>query len=90
MTPLEKAERAKQLLSDPVMNAAFQDIRMQLVGKLEQVPFGDMDTQHEIALMLQLLKRLREQLLTYQQEIVVDKAKKKHDSFIERVRERLA
>jgi predicted metal-dependent HD superfamily phosphohydrolase len=90
MTPLERADRAKQLLEDAVLQAAFHDIRMQLVAKLEQVPFGDIDTQHEIALTLQLLKRLREQLALYANEVAVDKAKKKHESFVTRMRERLA
>lgn len=89
MTPLEKAERARQVLEDPVFNAAFQDIRMQLVVKLESVPFGDLDTQHEIALMLQLLKRLKDQLGTYGNELAVDKARKKQDSFMAKIRERL-
>jgi hypothetical protein len=88
MTPNEKAEHAKQVLGDPVMKAAFEDIRMSLVSKLEFTPISDVETQHEIALMLQLLKRLREQLQSYVSAQSVDIAKQKQDSFIEKMRER--
>jgi hypothetical protein len=89
MTPLEKAERARELLSDPVMKAVFQDIRMEIVDKLESVPMGDIDTQHESALMLQLLKRLQSQLQKYSGDLAVEKHRQKQDSFIQRVRESL-
>jgi hypothetical protein len=46
MTPLERADRAKQLLSDPLLKEAFSDIRMRLVGQLEQTVLSDVETQH--------------------------------------------
>jgi hypothetical protein len=88
MTPNEKAERAKEVLGDPVMKQAFDDIRMALVSQLEFTPMSDIDTQHEVALMLQLLKRLRGQLQSYVSAQSVDKAKIRQDSFIEKMRER--
>jgi len=90
MTPSEKAERSRQLLADPVLVEAFGDIRMALVARLEAAGVSDTELQHEIALMLQLLKRLRTQLETYCQDEIVEKHRKKHDSFIERMRERIA
>ena len=88
MTPIDRAERAKALLEDMVLKGAFEDIKTQLVSNLESLPISDHETQHEIALMLQLLKRIRSQLQTYLNEAAIDKAKAKQDSFIEKMRER--
>jgi hypothetical protein len=89
MTPIEKAERARELLSDPVMRAVFSDIRMQIVENLESVPMSDIDTQHESALMLQLLKRLQAQLQKYGGDVAIEKHRQNQDSFIKRMRESL-
>jgi len=86
MTPLERATRARQLLADEVLRDALSDIRMSLVSQLESVPIGDIDTQHEIALTMQLLKRLRTQLEMYGQEVTIEQNKRKQESFIQRVR----
>jgi hypothetical protein len=88
MTPNDKAERAKQVLADPVMKQAFEDIRMRYVEQLEAVPMSDVETQHEVTLCLQLLKRVQAQLQRYVSDQSVDKAKIRQDSFIEKMRER--
>ena len=88
MTPNDKAERAKQVLGDPVMKQAFEDIRMRYVEQLEAVPISDVETQHEVTLCLQLLKRVQSQLQKYVSDQSVDQAKAKQDSFIEKMRER--
>lgn len=90
MTPSEKAEAAKTLLESPILKAAFTDVRENLVSQLESVPFGDTDTQHEVALMLQLLKRLQGQLHKYMQGTLLEKEKIKQRTFIEKMTERLA
>jgi hypothetical protein len=89
MTPFERADRAKQLLADSVLQGAFRDMRDKLVLQLEVVPLSDIETQHEIALMLQLLKRLQNQLVIYTQEIAVDKHKQKQENFVARMRQKL-
>ena len=89
MTPIERAERSKQLLGDSVFLSAFEDIRNGLVKRLESSPIGDIETHHEIALTLQLLQQLKAQLVRYGDEIAVDKQKKKHDDWIEKTRQRL-
>jgi hypothetical protein len=89
MTPQEKAEQAKQVLTNPVFKHVYGDIRENLVVQLESIPLGDTETQHEITLMLQLLKRVQTTLERYQQSGTVEKHRAKQDSFIERVRERL-
>jgi hypothetical protein len=86
MTPTERGERASKLMADQVMIEAFSDIRMALVTRLESLPIGDIDTQHEIALMLQLLKQVRTKLEMYGQDVVVDKAKQRHTDFIQRMK----
>lgn len=90
MTPGERADRANQLLNDPVFIGVFDDIRLQLVARLEDTAIGDIDMQHEIALTLQLLKKLREQLQNYGNDLRVEQYKRKQDSFIERMRQRIA
>ena len=88
MTPIDRAERAKSLLEDEVLKGAFRDIRMRYVEQLESVPMSDVETQHEVALCLQLLKRVQSQLQKYISDSAIDKAKAKQDSFIEKMRER--
>ena len=90
MTPIERADRAQQLLNDPVVKGALEDIRMTLVRQLEAAGMDDVDTHHTVALSLQLLKQLRTKLERYTDEIAVDSHKKAQDSFIEKMRERFA
>jgi hypothetical protein len=86
MTPFEKAEHAKRLLDDPVLNAAIHDIRMKLVGQLESAPISDVELQHEVALMLQLLKRIRTQFEQYVQEHAMVQHAEKQRTFMDRMR----
>ena len=88
MTPLERAEQARHLLQNPTLKAAFEEIRQGLVAKLEEVPMGDVDTHHEVAISLQLLKRLKTQLQRYIDDQAIDKHKQKQATFIEKMRER--
>lgn len=87
MTPFEKADRAKHLLEDPVLRAAFEDIRMGLVGQLERAAMDDVDTHHQAALSLQLLARVKTTLQRYLEAIAVDKAKEKQDSFLRKMKQ---
>lgn len=90
MTTLERADHAQRVLDDPIMKQVFTDIRMGLVVRLESVPIGDIDTQHEIALTLQLLKKLQAQLQGYINDMKVDQHREKQTSFIEKMRKRIA
>lgn len=68
MTPeqaIERANQAARLLDDPTLQKAFEGVRMALLTRLEEVAIGDLDTQHEIAVSLQLLKQLKRQLHTW-------------------------
>lgn len=89
MTPREKADRARQILDDPVFTHVMNDIRDQLVAKLESCPISDVDAQHDLTITLQLLKQLKTQLARYCDEIVLDNAKARQDSWIKRARQTL-
>ncbi len=89
MTPRERADRAKQILDDPVFAHVFTDIREQLVAKLEMCPVGDVEAQHDLTLTLQLLKQLRTQLARYCDEIVLDNAKARQESWLRRAKQSL-
>ncbi len=90
MTPFERAERAKQLLADEVLQDAFGDIRSRLIAQLESLPINDHETQHEITLMLQLLRRVREQLERVVQDGKVIEHRNRQQNWIEKMRERIA
>ena len=90
MTPFERAERAKQLLADEVLQDAFGDIRSRLIAQLESLPINEYETQHEITLMLQLLRRVREQLERVVQDGKVIEHRNRQQSWIEKMRERIA
>ena len=87
MTPIERAHRASELLDDAVLKQAFADVREQIVAGLESAPFGDVDTQHHLALSLQVLKNVQIRLRKYAEELAVDKAKDNHRKFIDRIRQ---
>ena len=89
MTPRERADRAKQILDDPVFVCAIADIREQLVAKLESCPVSDVDAQHDLTLTLQLLKQLRTQLARYCDEIVLDNARERQATWLQRARQSL-
>ena len=90
MTPRERADRARQILDDPVFAHVFTDIREQLVAKLESCPVSDVEAQHDLTITLQLLKQLKTQLARYCDEIVLDNAKARQDSWIKRARQSLS
>lgn len=89
MTPRDKAFDAKALLDNPTLKAAFNDIRMGLVARLENIAPAEVEEQHEIALMLQLLKRLQTQLARYVDEGKLIEHRAKQEDFIQRMRKRL-
>ena len=82
MTTRDLADRAQRILDDPVFKQAFSDIREAMVSKLESCGVGDIDAQHELTVSLQLLKQLKTQLSRYSEQILLDKAKEQHESWI--------
>lgn len=89
MTPSERADRAKELLENPVLKACFSEMRESFVRKLETTPVNDVEIQHELALSLQILKSLRSQIEKMAQGDPVDKYRVKQDTFMDRIKQRL-
>jgi hypothetical protein len=89
MTPIERANRAQQLLDDEVLNDVFSGVRERLVARLEDSAFGDEKTHHDTAMMLQALKQLKVQLQLYAQELVMQKHKEQQEEQIRKARQRL-
>lgn len=89
VTPLEKADRAKNLLGDPIFLAVMQDIRLGLVAKLETTAMDDHGTHHEVAVHLQLLRQIPILLQRYADELEVERQRQEHDSWVKRARERI-
>lgn len=90
MTPFERAERAKHLLADEVLKDAFAEIRNRLIAQLESSAISDVELQHEITLMLQLLRRVREQLERYVGDGAVEQHRAKQENFIKKLRQRIS
>ena len=86
MTPRERADRAQQLLNDPVLQQAMSDIRENLVRKIEGVAEFDPDADHQLAMALRNLKMLRLQLSRYSEEIVIDNAVAKQQNWLKRAK----
>jgi hypothetical protein len=90
MTPEERSYEAARILENQVFKSAMVDIRESFVRQLEACGMDDMQTQHEITLSLQLLKQVQTKLSRYIQEGKLAEEKRKQESFMERIRERLA
>ena len=81
MSPTERAERAQRILDDEVFRDMLEEIRMGLVASLETLPMGDIDTQHVVALQLQLLRQMRTRLASYGNQAALDRKVAKESSF---------
>lgn len=88
MTPRDRADRAKQILDDPVFTEALKSIRERIVSKLETVPVSDHDTEHELVLTLQLLQRIPAQFKAYTDELLIEEHKEQQNSFMDRMRQK--
>jgi len=65
-----RTNRAKSLLEDAELTAAFNGVRTALLERFEACPIRDIEGQHEIKLMLKLLSDVRANL-----QSVVDSGK---------------
>lgn len=89
MNASERADRAQRILSDEVFKQAFSDVRAGLIERLESSPISDVETQHEIALMLQLLKQVKVKLEQYCNDQRMVEAQTREETFISRARQKL-
>jgi hypothetical protein len=90
MTPRERGDHAKRLLDDPVLRLALDSIRDGIVLKIEGSPMGDRDTHHEAAISLQLLKRVRSELMRMVDDVKIDESRAKQDAFIKNMKQSIA
>lgn len=88
MNVLERAAHSKELLENTIFKEAFSAIRSDLISKLETVGFQDIDAQHELTLMLQLLKRVKSQLERWVDDGKVESKKIEASNWRERVVQR--
>ena len=93
MTPgdrIARSNRAIQLLHDPLLQQVFSGVRMALVERLESSGIGDEKTQHEIALMLQLLKQLNTHLLNFADDGKLAAKEVEHENWLAKFRKKSA
>ena len=58
-----KADRAKELLNDPLLEEAFDNLRQNLLDGFEACGIDDNDSMRDIKITLALLKGLKQQLV---------------------------
>lgn len=62
MTPeetIERANRAEKLINDPLLNEAFEALRMKILSNIEEAPIRDKAGVHECRLMLKVLSSIK-------------------------------
>lgn len=62
MNAIERAAAAKALLEDATFRAVFDEVRGDLITKIETAPFADGDVHHELTLALQALNSIKRRL----------------------------
>ena len=87
MTPLERAEGAKQLLENPVFRDVIGELEKRLIARAVDSAIGDTQTHHEVVLSLQLLRQIPRNIEAFAQELVIDKHRIKHQKFIKTMKE---
>ena len=83
MTPFEKSSAATQLMSSEAFKLVLTDIRSELIEKLESCGIADRELQHEVTLMLQLLKSIPARLQRYVDDGKVEEHRNRQDAAIE-------
>lgn len=63
----QRAAEAHHILTNPLWNEAFEAIRADVVLQLENCAVGAKDAQHELTLMLQMVKQVRLRFERYMQ-----------------------
>lgn len=67
MDERQRAAEARHILTNPLWEEAFEAIRGGIVLQLEQAAIRDREWQHELTLMLQMVKQVRTQFERYMQ-----------------------
>ena len=56
---MQRGERAKQILNDPLYNEVMDQLKADIVSRIEQADFRDDQSQSRLVLTLQLMKAFR-------------------------------
>jgi hypothetical protein len=56
-----RAERAKQILDDPLVKEAFESVEAAIILAMKRSEVGDTSTHHNLTLSLQLLEQVHRQ-----------------------------
>jgi len=70
---IDRAHRASEILDNPTLQKAFEGVRQAMLERIEATNIGDRDTQHELALSLQILKSVRRMLENWVRDGQVEK-----------------
>lgn len=57
---LARARRAESILKDPIVTEAFDEIEAEILDRWKNAPNADREGQHELKLMMHVLKSFRE------------------------------
>lgn len=87
MTPLEKADRAREMLESEIFKAAFADIRARIVENMEGSDVEDQRAHHEYVLSLKALKNLKVQFQRYIDESSLEKYRNNQDEYVRRMKQ---
>lgn len=88
MNKIERGARAKSLLEDVIFKEVQSEIKADIVKKLEEVPVGDIDSQHELVLSLQMLKAHRTRLERWIDDAKIEQKSQEQKSWIEKQKQR--
>lgn len=91
MTPGEriaKANRAAEVLRE--MEWVFREVRDDMTKALESSALGDIDTHHNLAISLQLLKALQSKLQQVVNDGKMASAEVEQDNWVRRMRRKMA
>jgi hypothetical protein len=77
---MQAAEQASRLLADPAFDACLSRIKDKLVARIEGVALTDFESEHELVRTLQVLKQIRQELVSTVNDGVMAKADLEHQN----------
>ena len=87
MTPLERADRSKELLQNVLFKEAFAAVEADLIAKMKSSGFDDGITHHELVQYLQTLGSIRKKLERWIEDGELERKKVAQDNWRERAKQ---
>lgn len=84
---MERAALAKELLQSRMFKECMAAVKADLVVGLETVAFDDVEKQHDLALSLQILKRLHTKLERWVDDGKMEQKKLDQQNWIDRAKQ---